>query len=121
RAPGAPGRPPRRTSAGRWATGPDTPPPRPLRVRAGSAGREGAHPRRRRVPDRPLAARRAADLGERIRAVPDAPPRQPLSLPVPPRARRPGADRLVAGDTRQGRGPPREPEPDRGHDPAWPR
>ncbi len=37
------------------------------RLRAGSADGDRAHPRGRRLPDRPLAARRAADAGERDR------------------------------------------------------
>ncbi len=116
---GAAGRARSGAAAGRAAAGrPDAPAPGPLRVRARGARREGAHPRRRRLPDRALAARRAADLGERARALPHAPPREPVAVPLPARARRPGADRLLARDARQGRGPPREPEPDRRHDPA---
>ena len=66
---------------------------------------QGAHPRGRRLPDRALAARRAADLGERDRALPLAAARQPLAVPVPARARRARAGRLLARDAGQGRGP----------------
>ena len=66
---------------------------------------EGAHPRRGRLPDRPLPARGAPHLRERDRALPDATPRQSLAVSLPARARRPGPDRLIAGDDRQGRGP----------------
>ena len=72
----------------------------------------------RRVPDRPLAARRAADVGERARALPRAAARQPVAVPVPARARRARADRLLAGDAGQGRGTAGEPQPDRRHDRA---
>src|SRR5207247_1509899 len=75
------------------------------RVRTRGRAGEGAHPGRRRLPDRPLAARRAADVGERTRAVPVAAPRQPVPVPVPARARRPRAGRLLAGDARQSRRP----------------
>ena len=53
------------------------------------------HPRRRRVPGRALAARRAADVRLGARALPRAAPRQPVALPLPARARRPRADRLA--------------------------
>ena len=66
----------------------------------------GAHPRRRRVPGRPLAARGAADVRVRARALPGAAPRQPLALPLPARARRARAGRLLARDARQVRGRP---------------
>ena len=75
-----------------------------------------AHPRRGRLPGRALAAGGAADVGVRARALPGAAPRQPLAVPLPARARRARARRLLAGDARQVRGRPREPEPDRGHD-----
>ena len=64
------------------------------RVRA----REGVHPRGRRVPDRRLAARRAADVRVRARALPRAAPDQPVAVPLPARAGRARADRLLAGD-----------------------
>ena len=90
----------------------------PVAARATSAAsaREGAHPRGRRVPDRALAARRAADPAVRARALPHAPPHQPVAVPLPARARRPRARRLLARDARQARGPPRRAEPDRRHD-----
>ena len=53
-----------------------------------------------------------------LAALPGAAARQPLAVPLPARARRARADRLVAGDARQVRGRPREPEPDRRHDRA---
>ena len=87
-------------------------------VRARGRQGEGAHPRRRRLPGRALAAGRAADLGQRARALPLAAPGQPVALSVPARARRPGAGRLLARDAGQGRGPPRVAEPDRGDDAA---
>ena len=75
-----------------------------LRARACVAAKE--HIRAgRRLPDRPLAARRAADVGERARALPRAAARQPLAVPLPARARRARAGRLLARDAGQGRGP----------------
>ena len=50
------------------SSGPLAPYSRPARVRAHRRRREGAHPRRRRVPDRALAARRAADVRRRDRS-----------------------------------------------------
>ena len=41
-------------------------------------------------------------------ALPRAAPRQPVAVPLPARARRPRAGRLLARDARQGRGPARE-------------
>ena len=73
------------------------------RLRAGGRPREAPHPGRRRVPDRALAAGRAADVGERARPLPLAPPGQPLAVPLPARAGRAGADRLVTRDPREGR------------------
>ena len=69
----------------------------------------GAHRRGRRLPDRPLAARRAADVGLGARALPRAAARQPVAVPLPARARRARARRLLAGDARRVRGRPREP------------
>ena len=46
------------------------------------------HPRRGRVPGRPLAARGADDVRLGARALPGAAPGQPLALPLPARARR---------------------------------
>ena len=89
---------------------------RPGHVRKGRGADPRAHPRRRRVPGRALAAGGAADLRLGARALPGAAPRQPLAVPLPARARRPRARRLLAGDARQVRGRPREPEPDRRHD-----
>ena len=89
--------------------------PRGTSTSARSCG-EGAHPRRRRLPDRPLPARRAADLGDRARALPLAAPRQPLAVPLPARARRARPRRLLAGDARQGRGATGLAEPDRWDD-----
>ncbi len=60
-----------------------------------------AHPRRRRVPDRALAARGAADRGRRDRRLPDAASDQPVAVQLPARARRPLARRLVARDARR--------------------
>ena len=73
---------------------------------------------RRRVPDRPLAARRAAHRRLAGRALPRAAPRQPVAVPVPARARRRRARRLVARDARQARREARVGEPDRGLDRA---
>ncbi len=85
-------------------------------VRKGRRADPRAHPRRGRVPGRPLAACGAPDVRVRARALPGAAPRQPLALPLPPRARRARAGGLLAGDARQVRGRPSQPEPDRGHD-----
>ena len=51
--------------------------------------------------ERPTSASRA-------RALPRAAARQPVAVPLPARARRPRARRLLARDARQVRGPPRE-------------
>ena len=90
--------------------------PRPLH-RDGRV-REGAHRRGRRLPVRPLAAGRAADVGHAARRLPGAPARQPVALPVPARARRDRARRLLARAARRLRERPRQPLPDRGHDRA---
>ena len=52
------------------------------------------------------------------RALPCAPPRQPLAVPLPARARGARADRLLARDAGQVRGRDGEPEPDRRYDRA---
>ena len=70
---------------------------------------QGAHRRRRRVPDRALAARGAADVGLAARRLPRAPARQPVAVPLPARAGRDRARRLVAGAARRLRERPREP------------
>ena len=74
--------------------------------------------RGRRVPDRPLPAGGAADrrlrrsaLYRALRRVNPSPYLFLLELGAGPRARR-----LLARDAREARGPPREPEPDRGDD-----
>ena len=51
------------------------------------------------------------------RALPVASPNQSLAIPLPARARRHRARRLLARDARQARRHAGEPEPDRGHDP----
>ena len=71
---------------------------------------------RRRVPDRPLPAGGAADLGDGARDLPRAAADQPVAVPLPARARRLRADRLVARDAREARGDARLPQPDRRHD-----
>ena len=78
------------------------PEPRGLR---GVGGRGEAPDRRgRRVPDRPLAARRAAHVGDAGRALPCAAPREPVALPLPSGARpRAGARRLLARDAGEAR------------------
>ena len=57
-------------------------------------------------------------LRQRARALPLAAPREPVAVPLPARARRARARRLLAGDARQGRGPGRVAEPDRRDDAA---
>ena len=47
----------------------------------------GAHQGRRRLPDRPVAARRAGDLCLAARALPRAPEGQPVAVSLPARAR----------------------------------
>ena len=74
----------RRTAAARKG-GPHAA-PRPVRVRARRRAGEAPHPRRRRVPDRPLAARRAADAGLCRRPLPLAPARQSVAVPLPARS-----------------------------------
>ena len=81
-------------------------------------GGEGPHRRRRRLPVRPVAARGAADVRLAARPLPGAAPRQPVAVPLPPRARRDRPRRLVAGAARRLRERPREPLPDRRHDRA---
>ena len=93
--------------------------PRAGRATSARRAREGAHPRRRRVPDRALAARRAADdrvaplaLYRALRRINPSPYLFLLEL-----------DGLALvgsspGDARQARGDAREPEPDRRHDRA---
>ena len=88
------------------------------RAPAPRRAREGAHPRRRRLPGRDRAAGRAADVGVRVRALPRAAARQPFSVPLPARARRRRARRQLARDRRQVRGRARRREPDRRHDRA---
>ena len=85
-------------------------------TRTASGGCKELHPRRRRLPDRALAAGGAADGRVGARPLPRAPARQPVAVPLPARARRPRARRLLARDARQVRGRPREPQPDRRHD-----
>ncbi len=57
-------------------------------LRGDGALGQGAHRRRRRLPVRPVAARRAADVGDAARRLPRAAPRQSVAVPVPARARR---------------------------------
>ena len=90
--------------------------PRPLH-RDGRVG-EGAHRRGRRLPVRPVAAGRAADVGHPARRLPGAAARQPVAVPVPARARRDRARRLLARAARRLRERPRQPLPDRRHDRA---
>src|SRR5581483_9955674 len=85
----------------------DAPLPVAGRVRGRRARVQGAHPRRRRVPDRALAARRAGHGGLRARPLPRPAPGQPVAVPLPARARRDRARRLLAGDAREVRGPAR--------------
>ena len=80
--------------------------------------REGAHRGRRRLPVRPLAAGRAADLRLAARHLPRPPARQPVALPLPARARRDRARRLLARAARRLRERPRQLLPDRRHDRA---
>ena len=89
---------------------------RPGHVRKGRGADPRAHPRRGRVPGRALAAGGAPDVRVGARALPRAAPRQSVAVSLPARARRPRARRLLAGDARQVRGRPGEPEPDRRHD-----
>ena len=79
---------------------------------------QGAHRRRRRLPVRPVPARRATDLGHAARRLPRASPREPVAVPLPPRPRRARARRLVARAPRRVRGRPGEPLPDRRDDRA---
>ena len=93
--------------------------PRARRAPAPRRAREGAHPRGRRLPGRDRAARRAADLGVGVRALPRAPPGESVSVSLPARARRRRARRQLAGDGRQVRGHARAArQPDRRHDRA---
>ena len=87
-------------------------------VRARRAAGQGLHPGGRRIPDRPLTARRAADGGVGSGDLPGAPARQPLAVPLPARARRRRPRRLLARDARQARGNAGQRQPDRGDDAA---
>ena len=78
----------------------------------------GAHRRGRRLPDRALAARGAADVGHPARRLPRAAARQPVAVPLPARPRRARAGRLLARAARRVRGRSREPLPHRRHDGA---
>ncbi len=68
---------------------------------------QGAHRRGRRLPVRPVAARRAADVRHAARRLPRPAPRQPLPVPLPPRSRRARAGRLLPRAPRRLRGRPR--------------
>ena len=83
---------------------------------AGVEPLQGAHPRRRRVPDRAVAARRAADVGDGARDLPRPAADQPVAVHVPARARGVRAGRLLTRDAREARGDARVAEPDRGND-----
>ena len=98
--------------------GADPPLARPRPLHRDGRGREGAHRRRRRLPVRAVAARRAADLGLAARHLPRAAARQPVAVPLPARARRDRARRLLARAARRLRERPRQPLPDRRHDRA---
>ena len=102
----------------RGTAGADPPLARPRPLHRDGAGREGAHRRRRRLPVRAVAAGRAAHVGLAARRLPGAPAREPVAVPVPARARRHRARRLVARAARGLRERPREPLPDRRHDRA---
>jgi hypothetical protein len=80
--------------------------------------REGPHPRRRRVPDRPLAAGGAPDRRHAARRLPLVTAHQPLAVPLPPGARWDLARRLLTRDAREARGLACLPQPDRWHDDA---
>ena len=94
---------------------------RARRLRGVGARSTGAHPRRRRLPDRAVTASGASNVRVGARPLPRTAPRQPIAVPVPARARRPRPDRIIARDARQVRGTECEPEPDRGNDGARPR
>src|SRR5258707_1320409 len=76
----------------------------------------GGRPPRRRVPDCPLAGGGAANGRLGPRALPRAAPRHPLALPLPARARRARARRLLPRDAREMRWLTSLAEPDRGVD-----
>ena len=90
--------------------------PRPVRVRETGRAGEAPHPRGRRIPDRPLPARRAADAGLCRRPLPVTPTRQSVALPLPAGAGRARTRRILAGDAGQGRQRDRRAESDRRHD-----
>ena len=91
---------------------------RPRALRGDGADGQGAHPRRRRLPVRSLAARRATDVGVAARRLPRAAPRQSVAVPVPARPRRDRPRRLVARAARRLRRRPGQPLPDRRNDGA---
>ena len=103
----------RRLAAARFAAC-----PRDATTRLGVAALQGAHPRGRRLPDRALAARRAPHRRLGALRLPGAAAREPVAVPVPARARRRRARRLVARDAREARGHARVGEPDRRLDQA---
>ena len=99
----------------RGTAGADPPHPRPGPLHPDGPVGEGAHRRGRRLPVRPVATRGAADLRLAAGRLPCAPARQPVAVPVPARARRDRARRLVTRAARRLRGRPSEPLPDRRH------
>ena len=78
----------------------------------------GLHPSRRRLSDRPVTARRAADVGIAARALPRASQGQPLAVSLPARARRARPRRLVPRAACRLRGRTGERLPHRGYDDA---
>ena len=101
----------------RGTAGADPPLARPRPLHRDGRVREGAHRRRRRLPVRAVAAGRAADVGHAARHLPGAPARQPVAVPVPARARRDRARRLLA---RSGSSPARTAAPASARSPARP-
>ena len=101
----------------RGVAGPIRRSPERARYERDGAAVQGAHRRRRRLPVRAVAAGRAADVGLAARRLPGAPARQPVAVPLPARARRDRARRLLARAAGRLRERPREP---RARSPARP-
>ena len=81
-------------------------------------GVQGAHPGRRHLPGRSLAAGVVRRAGRRVPDLPAAPRDEPCAVHVLRADARDGAGRLVARAARPRRGPARLRAPDRRHPPA---
>ena len=88
------------------------------RIQGDGGAREGLHRRRRHLSGRAVAALRGALPASRLLALPGAPAREPLALPLFPRFRRLCHRRLQPGDPGAPARRRRDRPPDRRHAPA---